>query len=176
MTEGRSLKATLDDPRTRQETVKTEELPAIPSSGDPDTGELQRMRSDAFKTIQFDASQVRGSIKEVLPISDAEIGIRKACESALIVVLESLNRIEKTPAYRDKETVSIYRKDFVQLLGILRDGELGTRGLIFHLEQKCQFLESMMMEFPNAICIEDLRQSHKVCKESKAKLEEKLRR
>ncbi len=152
-------------PRAWQDTVKTEELPAIPKIETPDSLEIETIRSDAFKTIQFNTSQLK----------EAELGVRKACEDALLVVLESLKIIERTPAYKSSETISIYKKEIAILIGILKDGEIGTESLIFHLNQKCQIIASMLMEFPNTYCIGDLKQSLKICSESKAKLEQKLK-
>lgn len=172
----RSLEPTLEDPRTRRDTIKTDELPAIPRPEDLDSSESGRMQNSAFQTIQFKRAKVQKSMNEAIaPLTEAEIGIRKACENAFVVVIESLKRIEKTSAYKDMSTLPMYKSNFVHLLGILRDGEIGTRGLIFHLQQKCKFLESMIMEFQSAVCIDDFRQSLQICQESKLKLEQKIR-
>lgn len=158
-----------------QESIDTKELPAIPRPDDPDSQELERIRSAAFRTIQFEASQVEEQVQETVPVSNAESIIRKAIEEALIVVLETLKKLAKDEIFKEVETIPIYSKDMTNLLRILQEGEIGTKGLLFHLNQKCQILEAMVMEFGASPYKSDLEQSLEICKESKIKLLQKIK-
>jgi len=156
-------------------TIKTDELPSIPDPKDPDSRELERIRSAAFRTIQFRAQKVNAAVKEISSQNGAEMETRKACEQAAIVVIDFLKALDRTPSYKNVETIPIYRKEFLLLLSLLKDGEIGTEGLFFQLNQKLQILKGMFAEFRTAGRIDDLEQSIKIFEESRNKLLKKLK-
>ena len=130
---------------------------------------------EAFQTIQFDAQDLSKHTDAVLRAPEEEKTIRDDCEAALIMALEAINEIENIDDPSQSNLLS-YANEFEKLISILRDGEIGTRGLMFHVNQKMLVAQEMSNNFAAHTCSKKLKHASEKLRMIKAQLLSKLNR